>query len=566
MDDKKADASKDTTKTSGPSQNKAASSGTSAKTQKHAKSGPAKPVTIDLEAKTIEKTPDKTADKAGATTDKRSSTPKVAKAEPLKAASTADKAGDTAKSEVAPKADNKAAEAKPSAAPKEPVSTAAKAASDKSGSDPATAAKDQSSAKKGESSGGAGFGSLLIAAFLGGLLALGGAWLAQSMGWLGFSSANTQRIEANAALSEEVAELREQLNAARDNAIGENRVVELVDARLGEQPESPTGDTSAIEGQIASLKSDIERLSGEITGVTKTTSDLQSAVSSGEAGETAGLSALTARLDDLSAKVTGLETAEPAASADVDLSPLQERLSALAASLSTQQTALSELNNKVDQQAQSALTAESIAGEVIPVRESVAQLQASLEQQGSALASLQDKMDNGADRRAATALAAAALKSDIDRGLPFDNSLSVLNSVADEQITLEPLADYAQKGVPTQTQLTTRFADLRNRMAEAVMPKGESGTLDRLFSSAKSLVKVKPIGAIEGSSIDAVLSRIGASLSSGALADANSEWQSLPDVAKAVSAEWQKDLEARLAANQLLSSTVQSFMSATSSN
>jgi hypothetical protein len=63
---------------------------------------------------------------------------------------------------------------------------------------------------------------------------------------------------------------------------------------------------------------------------------------------------------------------------------------------------------------------------------------------------------------------------------------------------------------------------------------------------------VQPAGPLEGSSNEAIVSRIRAALESGNLSDALSQWQSLPEPARNASAQWGQKLKTRVEAGAAL--------------
>ena len=79
-----------------------------------------------------------------------------------------------------------------------------------------------------------------------------------------------------------------------------------------------------------------------------------------------------------------------------------------------------------------------------------------------------------------------------------------------------------------------------------------AGLLDRLWSSAESLITVRPIGAVEGDDVPAVIARMEVSITNGDYAGAVAEYETLPEAAKAAGADFIAKVKARGAADQLV--------------
>ena len=122
---------------------------------------------------------------------------------------------------------------------------------------------------------------------------------------------------------------------------------------------------------------------------------------------------------------------------------------------------------------------------------------AALEQ---SVAGLSDQVaKQAAQPKVALAIAAAALKSAIERGGPFMAEVETFAAIAPESPELPALRDIAAKGVASRADLVAEVDDAANAMIAASESVGEdAGFWERLLSSAESLIKVRPIGAIEG--------------------------------------------------------------------
>ncbi len=109
------------------------------------------------------------------------------------------------------------------------------------------------------------------------------------------------------------------------------------------------------------------------------------------------------------------------------------------------------------------------------------------------------------------------------------------------------LRTYAEKGVPTRTEIASQMDAAANAMVAAATPVDENaGLLQNLLSSAESLVKVRPIGAVEGARRAGNRRAHRGCGHQGDYAKALSEYDTLPQAAKAAGADFAGKLKARI--------------------
>lgn len=158
----------------------------------------------------------------------------------------------------------------------------------------------------------------------------------------------------------------------------------------------------------------------------------------------------------------------------------------------------------------------------------------------------------------ARAIASAGLKAAIDRGGPFQVELQTLASVAPNDEAVAGLQAFASKGVPSRSDLIKRYPDAADQML-AVLNKPVAGQSlsDRLFKSAFSVIKVRPVGNVEGTSPEAIVARIGDKLQGSDLPGALKEWDALPDNVKAAGQDYRAALEARVKVEALVAQALE---------
>ncbi|MBD9640861.1 COG4223 family protein [Ensifer sp. ENS07] len=165
------------------------------------------------------------------------------------------------------------------------------------------------------------------------------------------------------------------------------------------------------------------------------------------------------------------------------------------------------------------------------------------------------------DIQMAKAVAVTALKSAIDRGGPFLAELDALRSIAPDEQAVAALAQDAQVGVPTRTDLRREFPKTADAMLDALnQPDPNEGIFDRLVSSAMSGIRVRPVGSVEGETPEAVIARIEDKLNNGDLKGAALEWNGVPDTAKPAGEAFKAKLDQRLRVEAAIDAAVAATM------
>lgn len=505
--------------------------------------GTRKPVTIDLEA---EKTAGATAGGASKSSAEKAAKPKAAEpvameqaAKPGARASTAgDKASATG-NEASPFAkageDGKAEKAQPGG-------------TDRSG-DADTPRTHRAAPPTPPAPARRGGSGAIAGGIIGGVIALvAGAGLQ----WTGllpsFGSAPAETVDL-APVQSEIAQLQARLDEmAAAPASGEA----AVPAELAGQIEAAAQAARSAQADSGSALSAIETLTADIDA-------LRSAMSSGAAGEGAGLETLSGRLDQIEAQVTGMTAQMADLSASGADAAGAEAMQALGQTVTAVQGDLDTLAGELG------TVRDSVGGMETSLNDGLAALAARIDANEAALSDAQDRLaEGGADSTVvARAIAAAGLKSAIDRGSAFATELEAYASVAGEDETVAQLRDFAASGVPTVTQLSDGFAAVANRIVATGQGLDQNASLgDRLMSSARSLVQVRPVGEAEGDTPGAIAARVETRLKDGNLEGALAEWETLPDPAKAASADFMDRVRARQTVDQLVAGALANAMSA----
>ncbi|WP_136658111.1 mitofilin family membrane protein [Nitratireductor sp. XY-223] len=475
-----------------------------------------KPVTIDLEPEAVKK------EDAAATDDKKTSAAsksaaaKKSGAVPKTGAKTAKTAGEkttdeptpefgraekvTAQAERAAKAMSGATASAGKAAKAEPAKAAKKADASKepakkptAGAKPAGAAAGQ---RKEEAKASAGGGFRTVAAGLaGGVVAIA---LYAGLQWGGILPAPGGGGSSGSGLSGEIEALKSSVAALEKQAAdGTGSLGKDIEDRISAlESGSGGGDGSAVkalETQVSSLASKIESLGGQDGAQSEVAQKLAS-IESAQSQQQTGLQTLQQSLTGLTGRISSDEAKQNEA-----MQALDTRLASIEKSLSAPRE----------------------------------------------------------DIKVARALAAANLKAAIDRGGSFMAELEAFASVDGDSPAIEQLRTFAARGIPSRATLQNEFPSVANTIINTASgADSDSGWVDRLMHSATSIVSVRPVGDVTGDSVEAIVARMETKLNNGDLQGAVDEWKTLPEASQQASAAYEKDLEARILVEKIVSGTV----------
>ncbi|MDQ0420641.1 hypothetical protein J2045_001665 [Peteryoungia aggregata LMG 23059] len=254
----------------------------------------------------------------------------------------------------------------------------------------------------------------------------------------------------------------------------------------------------------------------------------------------------TAELDALKIEVARL-AAQPAAPATDPA--LAERIAALETSVANAGSAPA-----ADAAAVEALKTQLVAAEqaIESLRAEIASNKQALDQSTTRLTEAERKLEEPrSDVEMARAIALAGLKTAIDRGGPFLSELDALKSVSPEDPAIAALTPLASAGVSSRSDLARDFNQVAEDILAAInQPATGEGWTDRLLASARSLVKVRPVGNVEGETPEAIVARVENKLQNGDLKGAALEWETLPEAGKQASSEFSTKLKNRIEAEE----------------
>jgi hypothetical protein len=347
--------------------------------------------------------------------------------------------------------------------------------------------------------------SAVAAGIVGGVIALLGAGGLQFSGLLPSPGATVTVPagdgEAIAALKTEIAALKEDLDTVKA---------------------APRGDTAKLSQSVADLASGVKGVTSALDQVKADVTALKSAVESGSAGDGAAVQALNSKLTQLEASVAALGQGGQGVSQQV----------------------IDAINQKIAEVSAAASAATEVAkageGRLAALEQSVAGLSDQIAKQA-------------AQPKVALAIAAAALKSAIERGGTFTAEVETFAAIAPDAPELPALRDIAAKGIASRADLIAEADEAANAMiAASEVVDDDAGFWDRLLASAESLIKVRPIGAIEGETVPAKVARMEVAVKAGDFTKAVAEYDTLPATSKAAGQAFADKVKARLAAEELV--------------
>lgn len=255
-----------------------------------------------------------------------------------------------------------------------------------------------------------------------------------------------------------------------------------------------------------------------------------------------------AELETLKADVARLAAAPAAQAADPEL---VERIAALEAK-TTETSATPSVDPSVIEELRTQLAGAEQS--ITALRDQIASNAQALDQSQARLTEAERKIEEPrSDVEMARAIALAGLKTAIDRGGPFLSELDALKSVSPEDPAIAPLSRMASAGLPSRSDLSRDFSQISNDILTAInQPEAGEGWTGRLIASAQSLVKVRPVGNVEGETPEAIVARVENKLQNGDLKGASLEWETLPEAGKTASADFGQSLKNRIEAEDLV--------------
>lgn len=140
---------------------------------------------------------------------------------------------------------------------------------------------------------------------------------------------------------------------------------------------------------------------------------------------------------------------------------------------------------------------------------------------------------------AAAALAVSTMAEAANSSRPFSEELAGLQHVLPGSPSLRALEPLARLSAPTRAGLAVQFGNLAGRAASAARnPGADADLFARIRYALSSIVSIRHVGSIKGSTPDAILARAQVLLDEGDIEGAVAALEALPDPAREVLAPW----------------------------
>lgn len=162
----------------------------------------------------------------------------------------------------------------------------------------------------------------------------------------------------------------------------------------------------------------------------------------------------------------------------------------------------------------------------------------------SALAALQQRLEtlqkeitvksDGKEKiNTALFIAINSLKNAVERGGSYVNELKILQQLSPSIEGLDLLQKTAPIGFPSSVQLAADFANIADAIvATQKIVASDAGFFERILAWIKGLIVSRPIGNVEGMTLEAIAARMEVAIQTGDYEKALSEWQKIASKCK----------------------------------
>jgi hypothetical protein len=328
-------------------------------------------------------------------------------------------------------------------------------------------------------------------------------------------------------LVERVSKLEDKLKALADAGINDPNPTRI--EQLAGLTAKVTDLETTLSTQLAALRTNVTR---------DVDSRVQVATAAGETAQAA-----TQRLDK---DVASLKTDAARIEANVDANT--NATARVAADLKTAQDQTAEVAKALETLKANVAKPAEIAAAIAPVAERTAALEKSIEQVVQSEGARQKTAE-----QVVLALQLQNLKRLIDGGQKYSAQLADIEKLAGGSQDLSALKDLQNSGAPTLADLKNEFRPAANAAMDSESGAQNMGVMDRLWSEAKSVVRVRRIDLKpDDKSTEAILGRMQVALNDGRLSDVLEMSKDLSPAAQDAARPFLDRLTARVAVDSTL--------------
>jgi len=178
---------------------------------------------------------------------------------------------------------------------------------------------------------------------------------------------------------------------------------------------------------------------------------------------------------------------------------------------------------------------------------------AAAEKFDSRLANLeQADKSGGFTRLAALSYAVEGLVQKIESGATFDRELGIVTAAVPQNKELAELTAQARTGIKSLAQLQRDFAPVLAAVLAVDDTQAASGMVGKLVGTAKSLIRIRRVGEIEGEGREAVIARMEARVKAGDLSAALIAAKKLEGASAQAAQSWIEAVETRVMTIELV--------------
>jgi hypothetical protein len=252
-------------------------------------------------------------------------------------------------------------------------------------------------------------------------------------------------------------------------------------------------------------------------------------------GTNSSASGISAQLDKIQAE---LQAQPPQRALASRLTAVEAQTKALSESLAALNTRIDEIGVAAKGSAQHS-DVDALTGRIAALEDSVKAL-------SDNVAHRQASAD---DRAARAAVAAEALRAVVERGAPYQAELAAVKTFGADQNAVTALEPLAADGPPSAAGLAHELSQITPALLQASGAAAKDGSfIQRLEQSAKSLVRVTPVGAPPSNEPSAIVAKLNADAENAEVADAVTQIARLPQSAQTLAEPWVQKVNARSAA------------------
>ncbi len=260
-------------------------------------------------------------------------------------------------------------------------------------------------------------------------------------------------------------------------------------------------------------------------------------------------------LSTLTGRVGALETAQADLAATPAASPQPaETDPAVTEQLAALQARLDELS-AASTDSGSAETLAAMRAELDSLKAETETAATQLAETRQQLATLSQSASDNAGAEAATIrlpLIFSGLDSAFDSGRPYDTELAALRQALPQHTVPEAIAAHAADGLPRPETIASQLAAVMPDILAGRPARADAGWQDATADWFRGLIAMRPSGAVEGNSADAVVARLEAAVARRDFVAAAAELAALPDFMRRAAGSVAADIESLAAAQTFL--------------